>query len=255
MKKCKFLGLSALALLISGFLATTAVAEMSQDAFNKMMGKYLATDKGQSAVGKAVEEYFKGMKERRRKEQEEQQKAQLEEQFKNPVKIPVGNSPFKGPKDAKVTIIEFSDYQCPYCKRAADTMDKILKAYPNDVRLVFKNLPLGFHKEAMGAAKATLAAHKQGKFWEMHDLLFNNQKKLSADYYLEAAKELKLDIAKFKKDMESEAVKKQIEEDQKIAGEQGIRGTPGYFVNGVKVAGAYPYDHFKMIIDRWLKKG
>ncbi|MDC0358274.1 thioredoxin domain-containing protein [Oligoflexia bacterium] len=255
MSKSKILYFSSFlaALIIS--LSSVALAEMKQAEFEKMFKTYIGTDKGQEAVGSAVETYFKGLKDKRRKEQEVRQEAQLEEQFKNPVKVSVGSSPVKGPKNAKVTIIEFSDFQCPYCKRAADTMAQVLKEYPNDVKVSFKNLPLGFHKHAMGAAKAALAAGKQGKYWEMHDALFENQKDLGPDYFTKAAKNLKLDMDKFKKDMDSEEIAKQIAEDQKLAAKHEIRGTPGYFVNGVQVKGAYPFDHFKMIIDRWLKKG
>ena len=114
---------------------------------------------------------------------------------------------------------------------------------------------MAFHKQAKPAAAAALAAGEQGKFWEMHDALFNNQRSLSPTFYEEQAEKLGLDVDKFKKDMESEAIQKQIDEDVKLAGKHGISGTPGFFVNGVAVKGAYPLDHFKKIVDRWLKQG
>jgi protein-disulfide isomerase len=240
--------LGALVLVSTPFVG----AETNNKAFEQSMEKYLSSESGQQAVGKAVEEYFKRRQADARKQQEEQVAAQMEEQFKNPVKIDIGKSPVKGPENAKVTIVEFSDFQCPYCKRGADTMEELLKAYPNDVKVVFKNLPLPFHPQAKPAAIAALAAGQQGKFWEMHHALFENQGSLGEKLYLDTAAKLKLDMDKFKKDLKSPELEKQIEEDMAQASKNGIQGTPGYFVNGVAVKGAYPVTHFKMLIDRWL---
>lgn len=236
------------------FLATApfAAAEISDQDFEKAIDKYLGTDKGQVALGSAVEKYFQRKQADAQKKQVEQQAAEMESQFKNPVSIEAGTSPVKGPAAAKVTVIEFSDFQCPFCKRGNDTMKKLLEKYPNDVKLVFKHLPLPMHPEALPAAKASLAAGKQGKFWEFHDALFNNQGKLSAEFYLEQAKALGLNVDKFKKDMESEEIAKQIKDDEALAQKHNISGTPGFFVNGVAVRGAYPLDHFSRIVDRWL---
>ncbi len=245
-------GASVLALALS-FSAVTARAEIDDKQFEAALTKYIATDKGQQVLGKAVEEYFKKRQELARKEQEDKAAADLEAQYKNPVKIDITGSPVKGPANAKVTVVEFSDFQCPYCKRGKETMDELLKAYPNDVKLVFKNLPLPFHQQAMPAAKAALAAGKQGKFWEMHDALFNNQDKLADDFYKVKAKELGLDIAKFEKDFADPAIEKTIKDDAAVGGANGIQGTPGFFVGGVAVKGAYPIDYFKQIVERHLK--
>jgi protein-disulfide isomerase len=245
------------AALLSGMILFTGIAsaEISDEEFAKKFAKYLESEKGKAALGTAVESYFKAKQQNARKAQEERQAAELERQFKSPVKIPVGNSPVKGPADAKVTIIEFSDFQCPYCTKGKNTMEEVLKMYPKDVRVVFKNLPLPFHKQAEPAARAALAAGKQGKFWEMHDALFDNQRKLNPDFYNELAEKLGLNMDQFKKDYDSEELKKAVKEDAELAKEHGIRGTPGFFVNGVAVKGAYPASHFKTIIDRWLEKG
>lgn len=243
-----------LSVVAAGLLGATVYTDAHADAkFDKQIEAYLETERGKEQIGKAMEAYMQERQIRARKQAEEQANAELERQFKNPVKIEAGNSPAKGPANAKVTIIEFSDFQCPYCSRGKETMEQVLAAYPNDVKVVFKNLPLPFHQQAVPAAKAALAAGKQGKFWEMHDKLFDNQQKLSPAYYDEAAKELGLDLDKFKKDMASPEIEKQIEEDKALAAKNEIQGTPGFFVNGVAVKGAYPLDHFKMIIDRWLK--
>ncbi len=239
-----------LTLTISSLTANNSHADAK---FDQQMEQYLATEKGKEQIGKTLEGYMQERQAKARKQAEDQANAELEKQFTNPVKIDIGNSPVKGPENAKITIIEFSDFQCPYCSRGKETMDQVLKAYPNDVKVAFKNLPLPFHAEALPAAKAALAAQKQGKFWEMHDKLFDNQQKLKSGYYEEAAKELGLDLEKFKKDMADPAIEKQINEDKEIAAKNDIQGTPGFFVNGVAVKGAYPVDHFKTIIDRWLK--
>jgi len=245
------------ALLASASLVAAAPvkAEISDKDFSASIEKYLQSDAGVAKIGSALERYFQKKQQESAKQQEEQAKADLEEQFKNPVKIDIGKSPVKGPANAKVTIVEFSDFQCPYCKRGRDVMDEMLKAYPNDVKVTFKHFPLGFHKEAEPAARASWAAQQQGKFWEYHDILFNNQDKLGADFYLATARELKLDENKFKTDMNSEAAAKQVKEDNEVGAKNGIQGTPGFFVNGVAVKGAYPSAHFKQIVDRWLNKG
>lgn len=246
----QFILLSSLVALI---LPGLAQAEISDAEFAKAMDKYLASKDGAKSLGSSVETYFKQRQQEMRKEREQQAQADMEQQFKNPVKVAVGTSPTKGPKNAPVTIIEFSDFQCPYCSRANATIEQVVKEYGDKVQVAFKHLPLPFHKQAEPAAKASLAAAKQGKFWEMHDALFKNQRTLAPEFYEKTAKEIGLDVAKFKKDMESDSVKKQIEEDKALAQQHGISGTPGFFVNGVAVKGALPFDHFKTIIDRWLE--
>lgn len=238
------------------FLAPTlGRAEISDKDFSKAMDKYLATSEGQESVGKSIESYFQRRQRDAQKNQEKAAQQDLESQFKNPVKIDVGSSPVKGPANAKITIIEFSDFQCPFCKRGKDTMEEVSKKYPNDVKLAFKQLPLAFHDKAEPAARASLAAGKQGKFWEMHDALFDNQAQLSSEFFLDQAKKLGLDIEKFKKDMEASDVTEQIKKDKELADSHGISGTPGFFVNGIAVRGAYPLAHFDTIIQRLLKEG
>ena len=242
------LGITFLALTgaVSAARAQTAPAQINDKQFAAAFEKYVASEEGQVKLAKAVEDAFKA-------KQMRDQQAQFEEYFKNPVKIEAGSSPVKGPANAPITIIEFSDFQCPFCKRGKETMDAVLKEYPTQVKLVFKNLPLPMHPQAKPAAKAALAAGKQGKFWEMHDALFASHDKLAPALYEEKAKELGLDVAKFKADMESTEVENQVKSDAADATAFGIQGTPGFFVNGVPVKGAYPIEHFKSIIDRLLK--
>ena len=171
-----------------------------------------------------------------------------------PQYVDAGNSPFKGPKHAKVTIIEFSDFQCPYCKRGADTATKIAADYKNDVKVVFKHNPLSFHKDALPAAEASMAAGDQGKFWEMHDILFNNAKQLKRPDLEKYAQQLGLNMDKFKEALDSGKFKQQIKADQALAGKIGARGAPTFFINGKVLRGAQPFDRFKEKIDAELKK-
>jgi protein-disulfide isomerase len=219
------------------------------------MKKYLASAEGESELGKTVENYFQKRQQEAMKAEEDRAKAEAENQFKNPVKIDLGNAPVKGPANAKVTIVEFSDFQCPFCRRGNDTVAQVLKMYPNDVKVAFKHKPLPMHPEAEPAARATWAAQKQNKFWEMNDELFANQDKLSSAFYEEAAKKLGLNIEQFKKDMASPEAAAAVKADAELGDKLGVQGTPNFFVNGVAVRGAYPADHFKGIIDRWLKGG
>ncbi len=167
--------------------------------------------------------------------------------------IPVGTSPTKGPADALVTIVEFSEFQCPFCSRVLPTLEKVKEKYGDKVRIAFKHNPLPFHKEAPYAAKASMAAGKQGKFWEMHDKLFANQRALQPDQIEGYAKEIGLDIEKFKKDVQDPAFDKQIEEDQKLAAKVGARGTPNFLINGQQLSGAQPFERFDAVIGEQIK--
>jgi len=169
-------------------------------------------------------------------------------------KLKVGNSYTKGPENAPVTIVEFSDFQCPYCSRGNNTLSQVLDQYKGKVRVVFKAFPLPFHKEAEPAHRAALAAGKQGKFWEMHDKLFENQKALKTPGILDTfAQQLGLNMAKFKKDMESPELKKQVQQEMAEGKAVGVRGTPAFFINGTRLVGAQPLPKFKQVIDAELK--
>ena len=160
-----------------------------------------------------------------------------------------------GAKHAKVTIVEFSDFQCPFCRRVIPTVKEIMQKYPKDVELVFVNQPLPFHDNAKGAAKAFLAAHRQGKAWEMHDKMFANQQALAAADLEKYAKEVGLNVAKFKKDMDDPAMDKLIADDQALAGSVGANGTPTFFINGRELSGAQPLRRrSQTIIDEEIKK-
>lgn len=167
--------------------------------------------------------------------------------------VKVGGSPSKGVAEAKVTIVEFSDFQCPYCGRVGPTMTRLLKEYPDELRVVYKHLPLSFHQQALPAAKASVAAGRQGKFWEFHDLLFQNQRELGDEKFTELASSLGLDIAKFDADYKSSEVAREVASDMSEARRLGVTGTPGFFVNGKFTSGAKPFESFKAMVDEALK--
>ncbi len=166
--------------------------------------------------------------------------------------VAVGSAPVKGPADAPVTIVEFSDFQCPFCGRVEPTIKQIESAYGDKIRFAWKNQPLPFHPNAMPAAKAAMAAYRQGKFWQMHDLLFANQRDLNDANYEKWAQQIGLDMAKFKKDMASPAVADEIAADSKEGQRLGANGTPSFFINGRSVVGAQPFESFKSVIDSEL---
>lgn len=167
--------------------------------------------------------------------------------------IPVASSAVRGPKDAPVTITMFSDFQCPFCAQTAPVIEQVLAAYPNDVNFVMKQFPLrSIHPQADPAARAAIAAGKQGKFWEMHDELYKNSRTLSPETIKGLAEKLGLDMKKFEADMNSDEVKKQVEEELALGAKSDVRGTPSFFVNG-KIAQNRTVDGFKAQIDAELK--
>jgi len=164
-------------------------------------------------------------------------------------KVPVDARPQLGPDDALVTIVEFSDFECPFCSRVNASMDEVKSTYGKDVRVVFRQRPLSFHASARPAAKAALAAHRQGKFWEMHDMMFSNQKALSKSDLIGYAGALGLDTAMFELDMEAADIEQMIKDDEALAGKVGVNGTPAFFVNGRFLSGAQPFSEFARLID------
>jgi protein-disulfide isomerase len=170
-------------------------------------------------------------------------------------KVPLtATMPRIGPKVAKVTIAEFSDFQCPFCKRVEPTVKEILQKYPNDVAIVFINQPLPFHEHAMEAAQAFQAAHRQGKAWPMHDKMYDNNTALERANLEKYAQEVGLNLSKFKKDMDDPKIKEEIAEHQKLANSVGANGTPTFFINGRQLVGAQPFPEFQKIIDEEIKK-
>ena len=173
-------------------------------------------------------------------------------------KVPLkGDEPQKGPDDALVTIVEISDFECPFCSRVNPTIKSVIDKYGKDVRVVWMNNPLPFHKNAKPAANAALEAHAQKGdkgFWAMHDKMFANQKALTTDNLEAWAKELGLNAAKFKKALADDKYGKRIQEQQALASSLGARGTPAFFINGRNLRGAQPLPAFTAVIDEELAK-
>lgn len=170
--------------------------------------------------------------------------------------VAVKDAPFKGPADAKVTIVEYSDFQCPFCSKAAATVAEVEKKYGSKVKIVFKNYPLPFHSQAKMAANAALCANEQDPklFWKMHDAMFADQTKLDKDSLLASAKKLGLKEADFKSCLETDKHKAAIENDMADGQKLGIKSTPTFFINGKLVSGARPIEVFSEVIDEDLAK-
>jgi protein-disulfide isomerase len=168
------------------------------------------------------------------------------------VAIAIDGSPMKGAEQARITIVEFSDFQCPYCIRAIAHLDAALKAFPKDVRLVYKHFPLDSHGQARLAAQASMAAHQQGKFWAMHDRLYAQSRQISRMNVLNWAKEFGLDMPKFVAALDSAAVKGQVERDIQEGDRIGVQGTPTIFVNGKKYQGALDLGVFLPVLTKEL---
>ncbi len=164
--------------------------------------------------------------------------------------------PSKGPKNAPVTIVEFSDFQCPFCTRLIPTVNQVTANYGDKVQLVFRQFPLNFHQFAQKAAEASLCADEQGKFWEMHDAMFAKQDELSVDKLKERAASLGVKADQFNSCLDSGKFASRVADDLKAGSEAGVSGTPALFINGRFISGAVPYaDLAKVIDDELQRKG
>jgi len=164
------------------------------------------------------------------------------------------DDPSRGKEGAKLNVTVFSDFQCPFCARFEPILKQIELAYPDAVHVVWKHLPLQMHPQARPAAEAAEAARVQGKFWEMHDKLFSNQRALSPELYESAAREIGLDLDRFKAALASHEGAARVDEDLKEAASLGVAATPTWFVNCRKIEGAYPFESVKPILDDEVKK-
>ena len=158
------------------------------------------------------------------------------------------------PNGALVTIVEYSDFQCPYCSRLTNSLKQIAEEYPDDVRVVFKHLPLQMHQRAKPASEAVLAAHAQGKGWEMHDLVFENARQLSDEDLIKYAEQVGVpDMAKFKQDLEGHTYAAMIDADMKQGQQFGVSSTPSFFINGKPQRGTKSPEQLKQLIEEEKK--
>jgi len=167
--------------------------------------------------------------------------------------LPVNKSAIRGAENAPVTITLFSDFQCPYCARLEPTLGQVLAAYPQQVRLVFKQFPLNMHKFAQSAALASLAARNQGKFWPLHDQLFANYNQLSDAMIRELVEKTGLNMTRYDKDVADPALQQEVADDIQLGVQAGVRGTPAVFINGMQLKDR-SLNGFKQAIDAELQK-
>lgn len=157
--------------------------------------------------------------------------------------------PSHGPENAPITIVEFSDFQCPYCARLIPTLEQVKQKYGDKVRIVFRQYPLNFHQFAQKAAEASLCAHEQGKFWELHDAMFQNQQALGVDQLKSKATELGMNAEQFNACLDSSKYAEQVKADFDAGSKAGVSGTPAMFINGRFLSGAQPLNEITKIID------
>lgn len=208
----------------------------------------------------ALNEAVKSAQEGQQKRRENDEKKKLEESFNSPMQAQIRNDELiRGTKGAPITLIEYSDFECPFCTRGYQTVLELLKKYEGKIQFVFKHLPLSFHPNAMPASQyyEALRLQSEDKAVKFHDELFDNQSKIKngEKYFKSIAKSIGADMKRLAKDVDSEAVKKRIEEDLAEAKKFGFQGTPGFLLNGIPVKGAYPVSHFEDLIAELQKRG
>jgi protein-disulfide isomerase len=170
-----------------------------------------------------------------------------------PVKLSTAGAPFKGPENAKVTIVEFSDFQCPYCAKAAAEAAQVVQKYPKEVKLVFKQFPLEDHSQAQLAAEASLAAQAQGKFWELHDKMYANFRQINRARILAWAAESGLDVNRLRADLDNHKYTQRVKAEEQEGEVAGVEGTPTFFINGKKFNGVFELGAIAPIIADELK--
>ena len=242
-----------------------AVACTSKDDLKKMMKENpeIITEAIEANPEKFIDALNNAVKvaqERQGKKSEVDEKKALEDSFNNPVLAEIrSDESFRGEKDAPITLIEYSDFECPFCSRGYNTVMELMEKYKGKIRFAYKHLPLSFHPQAMPAAQYYEAIRLQSpeKAWQFHDAIYKNQRALQngEKFLKEEAKKLKVDMAKLAKDVTSEAVQKRIAADVAEAGKYGFQGTPGFLLNGIPVKGAYPTQHFDDLISELKKRG
>ena len=175
----------------------------------------------------------------------------LEEQ---PTRLNIAGDPMRGPSTAKVTIVEFSDFQCPFCAAATLEVAKIQKKYPTQVRVVFKQFPLDIHSQAHVAAEAALAAQAQGKFWQLHDIMYAHFREINRTRILAWANQIGIDMTRFEADLQSHKFVARVDDEEKQGEQAEVEGTPTFFINGHKLNAAFDVATISPLIDEALKK-
>ena len=218
--------------------------DKANDAFRKKAANFIITQKSRQAIDQwfVVQSKEHGVV------------INLKKPERPKFEIPIGNAPVLGDVNAPITLIEYSDFQCPYCARAEATVKQIIKDYPGKIKLVYKNFPLSNHDDAFIAAEAGLCAQEQSesKFWQLHDIMFADPKGLKLTGLVSKAKSVGLDINKFESCVKSSKHALRVNQDLAEGAKYGVNSTPAFFINGVLLLGAQPYEAFKQIIDEEL---
>jgi len=225
--------LVALLLMITSCVSTdqSANAQLSEAQFESKVLEIIR--KNPQVILDSVQSYQKSQA-----QQEEQLRDKVLSQIQQEPRLLLRNSPVIGSSTQKIVFAEFSDFECPFCAKGYAVVKEFMEKNKQDVTLVFKHFPLAeIHPQAEPAAYASWAAMQQGKFWEYHDALFEQQNRLGEDFYLEIANTLKLDIAKFNRDRQSEEAKAAVKKDFELGKSLGVRGTPSFVMNGVFLSG------------------
>ena len=233
-------------------LSTSSVkAEITPEEFKNAMEKFSKTEEGQKLLAKTVQHHFERTK----------FGPTIDDQFESPLQVEDKEErPTLGKEKAPITISIFSDFECPFCKDMDTKLAQILKEYPEQVKIRFMNAPLpqSIHMNATAAAKAAIAAWRQGKFWEMHDALFQNQDALAPIFFVKIAQDLNLDISKFEQDVKSDETKRVIHYDSRLIDKLGATGRPAMLITGprgsILLRGSKPIEQIREVIDRWLKE-
>lgn len=260
----KYLSIFTMILSLS-FLSSCTSDEKMKEQMTKLLKddpKILteAIEKHPVEILEALQKAAKNAQEEMGKKREEDEKKKLEESFDKPLMANIrSDESIRGVKSAPITLVEYSDFECPFCSRGYETVQALMKKYEGKIRFVYKHLPLSFHDKAMISAQyyEAIRLQDENKAFAFHDEIFKNQKKLQNGVaFLDAtAKLVKADLAKLKKDLNSETVMKRIQEDMKEAEGFGMQGTPGFLLNGVPVRGAYPTDYFVNLVEELQKRG
>ena len=225
--------LVALLLIVTSCASSgqSASAQLSDAQFEAKVLEILR--KNPQVILDSVQAYQRGQA-----QQEEQAREKVLSQIRQEPRLLLRNAPVTGASSQKIIMAEFSDFECPYCAKAHEVVKEFMAKNGNDVTLVYKHFPLKqIHQQAEPAALASWAAFQQGKFWEYHDALFEQQSKFGEEFYVELAKNLKLDINKFNRDRKSNEAKEALKKDFELGKSLGVRGTPSFVINGVFFSG------------------
>ena len=249
-----------LAVLMIAFLSCTAVQarEITGDELEKALRKnpkvlIEAIKANKKAIFDILSQAASEEQARVQNEAQEAEKQAFDDSFKHPLVPAIDDKTrIRGAKDARYTLVEYADFQCPYCSAGFHTVEELRTRYGANLRFIFKHLPLPFHPQAMPAAQwiEAIAIQSPEKAWQFHDILFENQDKLGVDFFRKTARDLGIDVNKCEQDVESQTVKDRIAADMAEAKKYGFNGTPGFLLNGIPVKGAYPVEHFEGIIKK-----